>query len=1637
MAILTRGEYDKLRNQNEKTTSKSTIMTKNEYDKLDKTQLFSGNVLKKYNETLAKKNLDEKQNKYDNALKQNLQNIKDLNLDYSLKPFSTGTDKTLKTGSTYLPTAENREKIKNNQEIINNSSKVQESRKATTDALNDLRLAQYQYDVAKEENHTPTLWDKTVGVPIRATKDLLSMFSLTNNPSTKLYKDDNGNKSFLPTANELRQQNVSNSYETKIGKLLSDITYNGTKILGSSVLPGGNVVYWGDMFNDSFINTVNDGYNENDSLLYATLSTASELITSKLMGGLSKLVPGGSSELSKTINKTLNKVMKNDRLRSVLSNALSEGSEEFVQEYVDLLNRNLVLGENNKFDLKTFENALYSGLVGMGTGGISGAVNVDVNTNNTGIIPQTNKNGVIDVETYVQQLQEAKNKETNQNRINKINETLNQLGVKTNTNQNRENSNIKKYNENDINRFLTGDNLIDGVNSNINSFVNDYYDSTTKKAKKHKVPIKTKKMFLGRINDNLASKLNTLLNNSKMIKKLGKIYDTTDTNIVLSSNNIEHIYNHHGNEKNIGQIDVTPENLSKYGEVISNPDYIGLSAQLSRGNTPTFYFTKRINGYSVAVEVLSTKKQLYPESYYIFDSNSTEYWDFIKNNKLKKAEDVESNDIMSNDINAQGDTSVAFYDNNDTIKPSKSQLAPLPNTNNMQNNQDNSINVPPVENNKTQNDNNNNQPSKIAEILEERPVAMEEKDSWLKKLTTIKILDKGYYVDKLARQENNRELSSKYDYMLMANGIAQQIIGNERFNPKTQKTYGDGLHKIFEPIENSGKLKDFSEYMYHKHNISRMSLDTLFQEENKPIFDDSITSEVSKSIVEKYESENPEFIEWAQEIYEYNNFLLDILVDYEVISSEDKQYYNKKYPYYVPTIRVNDKTKVQMDFIGKKASVNNPIKTAKGGNQDIIPLKEAMALRTMQTLNSALRNNFGNELLNTIQVDSNSNKVNIDEVIGDDIDTEDFLTKSDKKSPSTLTVFKNGEKTTFDITDEIYEALAPSQRYKFKIPNTFSKIRRGLITEYNPAFMLTNPIKDIQDGTLNSKHPTLFLKNIAEATKQIATKGEFYKSYIANGGSYETYFNYGEGYNKMPTKRNWYDPRKILDKISQANQYIEMTPRLAEYISSIEAGDSMETAMYNAQEITTNFKRGGDWTKNADVNGVTFLNASVQGTVKQIRNFQDAKSQGIKGMMNLAVKWSIAGLTPYILSQLIWNDDDDYEELSDYVKNNYYILWKNNDGTFIRIPKGRVLSVIQNLFKQGLDTLKGKKIDILEFGQLLENQVLPSDPTESNIISPILDVMQNKAWHGGTLVPQRLQNLPEGEQYDESTDSISIWLGKKLGISPIKINYILDQYSGAIGDIILPTLTLEAENDSNSFLSNIVAPLKSKFTTDSVMNNQNIRDLYDLDDELTKKSKSSNATKEDILKSKYINAIQTEMNKLTAEKRNIQNDTTLTNNEKYKQVKEIQMKINTLAKEGLNNYQKIELYDNYAKVGNKEYYLNSSNEWQKLDTTTAKYKTVKQITTYDKYLTYQKNIDEVKDKYDNTNQRKSAVINYVNSLKLSIPQKAMLIKLNYSSYDTYNKQIIEYIVNQKLTATEKSEILTKLGFTVKDGRVYY
>lgn len=125
------------------------------------------------------------------------------------------------------------------------------------------------------------------------------------------------------------------------------------------------------------------------------------------------------------------------------------------------------------------------------------------------------------------------------------------------------------------------------------------------------------------------------------------------------------------------------------------------------------------------------------------------------------------------------------------------------------------------------------------------------------------------------------------------------------------------------------------------------------------------------------------------------------------------------------------------------------------------------------------------------------------------------------------------------------------------------------------------------------------------------------------------------------------------------------------------------------------------------------------------------------------------------------------------------------------------------------------------------------------------------------------------------------------------------------------------------------------------------------------------------------------------------------------------------------------LHDRYGISANT--YFANKNEYDYAYQNPDKYSVIKQITSYDKYTTYKEKINDIR---NNTTNDKAETIKYINSLSMSIPQKAMFIKQYYKSFTNYDKDIIKYINNQKLTVKEKEQILTQLGFTVRNGRVY-
>lgn len=949
-----------------------------------------------------------------------------------------------------------------------------------------------------------------------------------------------------------------------------------------------------------------------------------------------------------------------------------------------------------------------------------------------------------------------------------------------------------------------------------------------------------------------------------------------------------------------------------------------------------------------------------------------------------------------------------------------------------------------------------------------------------------KFVNKGHYIDKLSEDAKNPELKFIYDRYLNSFAEGQYVIGVAQTDNDGNKI-GKSLNDILKPIEETKLTKEFYNYLVNLHNVNT-------SERGKYIIGRDIGPTESSAIALELEQKHPEFKKYAKEIKEFNHNNLVNLRDAGAITQDTIDYIETMYPNYIPILRNFDGNSYVGD--NEKTGAAGPLKRLKGGSTDIQPLKDGLAEQAIRIKRLINQNKLGQELAKTLvnaKVDEN-----IDVEVAPSLLFElDTLVDTDQKGNKYYTYFEDGKLQKLKINDKLYESLRPSERSKLestlpvKTLQKVTNLHRSLLTSDNPVFIVTNFFKDIQDGAFNSKYPKKFLKNYGKALNEIITKGKYYESYMANGGMSNTYFEYDTGVKKKGNK--------FVERIRNINETVEQLPRISEYISTLEDGKSLNEALYNAAEITTNFKRGGDITKAINRNGANFLNASIQGLDKQFRNFSG--KNGAKGYANLLVKATVMGVAPAVLNHMLLDDDDDYEKLPESTKDLYY-LFKYGDGKFIRIPKGRVLSIFGSAARRTLETAEGEKDSWKGFKDTVVNQIAPNNPLEDNILAPVIAVKNNKTWYGGDLVSSRLQKELPKNQYDETTDNLSKWLGEKLNASPKKINYLIDQYSGGIGDVLLPEITPQAKK-------NVIV---DKFTTDSVLKNKNVGKFYETLEKQTQIANDSFATDEDQLQLKYLNSVSKEMGDLYKEKRKIQMSN-ISNKEKTAKVREIQEKINTLAEKGLSNYNTGIKTKNSYKAGGESYYKDGKGEWQKLDEDELKgglsvdtyadykqkvyketqskrkegkltktqslkdkdkleillnsnYSSKEKSAIYENYILSSTNttypllkksgidIDEYmkylqqdfkSDKKENgttsgktvTGSAKRKTYEYVNSMNISYEQKLLLLGTQYKLNNAERTKLYNYVKTLDYSQEEMQKVFEKLqGFTVyKDGRV--
>lgn len=908
-------------------------------------------------------------------------------------------------------------------------------------------------------------------------------------------------------------------------------------------------------------------------------------------------------------------------------------------------------------------------------------------------------------------------------------------------------------------------------------------------------------------------------------------------------------------------------------------------------------------------------------------------------------------------------------------------------------------------------------------------------------------------VERVMKEAGVDEATAKTNYVRAGKNAGMNALEMDgaQYSLDGETRVGESWGKIWQPIYALNKrdgqaYAKFQEYLLHYHNIDRMAV-------GKPVFGADVTAADSRAAIVEIEAAYPQFKKIAEKVWKFNDNNLQLAVDSGMYSQEYADHLRELYPHYVPTMREEHAGGIAAIQGKNNIRVNNAKKKAVGAETRILPIDDTVAQQTLQKYSSARANKLLVDILNGKAHDEF--KVISSEDANIDIDSDTLVKTVEDKAKNThqITFYHDGKRITAETSRNFFkgiEAFQPSGDSAFNnaILNGAAKINsafKKLVTSYNPFFsFFRNPMRDIQDAGLYTRYPLRkFAAAYWQARKEIANNGTYWQEARAAGITSASVYDYEKGLNY----KNQSAFKKATQKIEAASNAIEMAPRLAEYICSREAGLSVQESLLRAQDVTTNFGRGGIFAKKLNSTIMPFLNPAIQGFSKMVRAYTGKDAALSWG--NLIVRSVLLGLGVTALNDLLNSDDEDYQNLSDYVKENNYVIGFG-DGNFIKIPKGRVVSVLGGAYLRSKWYAQGDEDAWDGYLKSISSAVTPVDNFTRTIFSPITDLATNTTWYGGTIEGQKFNDTKPSNRYDESTSSISIWLGKVFNYSPKKIDYLLDQYGGIVTDILLPATTMQAESGvvSKNLLAN--STTNSRWSTE----------FYSQIEKYTYKKTDGDAQAKGTVK--YLNSIKSTISDMYSQKRQIQADSSLSNSEKISQTQIIQAAINALMKDSLTNakylYEELGKYnlsddkfdssyiDAISTVVGAEYALKTYNKTVYEKAVNLNKLGISYDTYYDYYFATK---DIVADVAANgktvSGSRKAKLIQYTLSTNLPAVQKLILIMSSgYSISDgdisglttkQVKRFVAQYIAKSGLTSDEKTALAKMCGLTVRNGKV--
>lgn len=761
------------------------------------------------------------------------------------------------------------------------------------------------------------------------------------------------------------------------------------------------------------------------------------------------------------------------------------------------------------------------------------------------------------------------------------------------------------------------------------------------------------------------------------------------------------------------------------------------------------------------------------------------------------------------------------------------------------------------------------------------------------------------------------ELNGEYDAYVLAlnsrntNATTVTILKEGMVDANGNLTGGKGLIDCIKEVPRKD-LELFDKYLVLKH-----SLEWLEPKEGvkaKRVFSDE-TLQDTKTITEnikQLEKEHPEFKKAADNLYNFQKEMLKYwVVNTGGMNIDTFNELQKRYPHYVPFMR--DISRSTKGYKNSFANQQSPIKNARGSGATIISPLESIMRNVEKYVKFGTRNKvmgvlalyaddisgFANfiepvppdQIKKTVSIRGLSDKFL--KVMSENLNDNDlytlteafddiFGTQIESYTPVVIpgkqivTWLENGEYKYYQIHDKaLFDAitnLTPTQADG--ILNFGAKIlgvTNTLITELNPVFATTNMVRDFDTAMKNSEaynNPVTFTAAYMSALWDVITNSDSYKQYKAAGGGHMSNFSDNIDVLKRTLSQVSSKDAGLARRFAQAtflhpiynltrlNEITESVPRLAEFKGMKKKGADNQQAIYAASDITVNFNKSGEVGRK--LNKIfRFSNATVQGMDKQVRVFTTG---GRKKIAKHILRYLISAILTTALLEF-WNrtsDEDGWEELSQYQKNNFYCIATGN-GKFIKIPKAREAAILNTTTERAIEYAFDDKEAFYQFGQYLGDTILPAwlpitgiaeggieeglhQVAGGTIFGGIVDNMVNKDFKGTPIVSSALEDEPSKAQYNSRTSLLAKEIGQVFGWSPMKIDHLIDNYTGILGKINR-AVTSDGFNPSTIY--------GNSYSADSAYSTDVFNKVYERRDKMFKKYQNNPTPQNACMYEKY------------------------------------------------------------------------------------------------------------------------------------------------------------------------------------------